>query len=459
MRARRAADRPRNLSRPKRLAPDATGTRPPGVPRAGYPADWMQRASATLPVRRAAPVVGPREGGSAPPPVDLGAALLSVVPDGVVTLGADGSIGRWSAAAERLSGRSLASVRRLGFAALFKRPTEARRLLATAAARRGPVEIESLLLHADGREVPVRLAAVALPTAPPVAVTAARGLGHEDGAALLVLLEDRSEVHTIRRRLIETEKLSAMAKIAGSIAHEIRNPLNSLFLSADLLEDELGGVAGGESVSATLGAIREEIERLNQIITHYLALSKIGGTERETVDLGRFVREFVDEQRERATARGVALRARGAAAPCLVAGDRHQLRRVLLNLVENALDALCLQSGSLQSGSPQAGPEGATPSRRRPAVIGISVKRFPGGVRLVVRDNGPGLAPSVRERPFEPFRSTKPRGAGLGLYLVREIVCAHGGTIGLLSAERGGTRVAIRLPAAQPRRGRLRVGR
>ncbi len=394
-------------------------------------------------------MVGAREGGGVPAPTDLGAALLSVVPDGVVTLGADGSIGRWSAAAERLSGRSLAAVRRLGFASLFKRPTEARRLLATAVARRGPVEVESLLLHADGREVPVRLAAVALPTAPPSAALPARALGHEEGAALLVLLEDRSEVHTIRRRLIETEKLSAMAKIAGSIAHEIRNPLNSLFLSADLLEDELGGVAGGESVSATLGAIREEIERLNQIITHYLALSKIGGTERETVDLGRFVREFVDEQRERATARGVALRARGAAAPCLVAGDRHQLRRVLLNLVENALDAL----------SPQAGAEGGATSRRRPAVIGISVKRFPGGVRLVVRDNGPGLAASVRERPFEPFRSTKPRGAGLGLYLVREIVCAHGGTIGLLSAERGGTRVAIRLPAAQPRRGRLRVGR
>lgn len=433
-----------------------------GVPRTGYPARCMQRASASLTVRRAVTLGGAREAAAAPPAADLGAALLSVVPDGVVTLAADGTIGRWSAAAERLSGRSFAAVRRLGFAALFKRPTEARRLLATAAARRGPVEVESLLLHADGREIPVRLAAVALPSTSPAAplgvspraplasAPALRAPAREEAAALLVLLEDRSEVHTIRRRLIETEKLSAMAKIAGSIAHEIRNPLNSLFLSADLLEDELGGEKpGGESVSATLGAIREEIERLNQIITHYLALSKIGGTEREALDLGRFVREFVDEQRERATGRGVALRARGASTPCLVPGDRHQLRRVLLNLVENALDAL----------SPRAEGEGGPLPRRRPAVIGISVKRFPGGVRLVVRDNGPGLPASVRERPFEPFRSTKPRGAGLGLYLVREIVCAHGGTIGLLSAERGGTRVAIRLPAAPPRRGRVRVGR
>jgi signal transduction histidine kinase len=317
-----------------------------------------------------------------------------------------------------------------------------RRGLAAALEAGDPIELECALRHADGHERPVRLRAVALPPAPPEpALPAGRPAGREGARPLLVLLQDLSEVHTIRRRLIETEKLSAMAKIAGSIAHEFRNPLNSLFLSADLLEDELGGGdQASESVTATLGAVREEIERLNQIITHYLALSKIGGTERETLDLTRVVAAFVAEQRERAQGRGVTLALQGSGAPCVVKADRHQLRRVLLNLLENALDAL------------EAGAEG----RRGPGRVALSVRPGRSDVRLVVRDNGPGLPASVREKPFEPFCSTKPRGAGLGLYLVHEIVSAHGGTIALLDAAGGGTRVVVRLPAAAPGRGRGR---
>ena len=82
-----------------------------------------------------------------------------------------------------------------------------------------------------------------------------------------------------------------MAKIAGSVAHEFRNPLNSLFLTTDLLEDELEGhEAVRESIAPTLAAIREEIERLNQIITHYLSLSRIAGASPEEMDLAATVR-------------------------------------------------------------------------------------------------------------------------------------------------------------------------
>jgi signal transduction histidine kinase len=402
----------------------------------------MRRAGALLQVRR-----GPGGNVSEPAhaeraaPAGLGEALLAIMPDGVALLDATGQVERWSQAAEQLTGRGQAWVRRAGFAALFTDAAAVRRGLAAAVEAAGePVELECGLRHAEGRDLPVRLRAVALPPAPPdVVSTTPRPPAREPGRALLVLLQDLSEVQTIRRRLIETEKLSAMAKIAGSIAHEFRNPLNSLFLSADLLEDELAEGAN-ESVTATLGAVREEVERLNQIITHYLALSKIGGTQRETLDLTRVVAAFVAEQRERAGGRGASLTLQGSRGACLVKADGHQLRRVLLNLLENALDAVESQAATRKGGGR----------------VAISVRGGRGDVRLVVRDNGPGLPASVRERPFEPFGSTKPRGAGLGLYLVREIVSAHGGSISLLDAAGGGTRVLVRLPSAAGARGRVR---
>jgi signal transduction histidine kinase len=351
------------------------------------------------------------------PSPELTEALLMLAADGVASVRAGGSLGIWTAAAERLSGRSRAAVQRMGLAALFGDRNAVPRLLAEAARARGPVEAEVVLRHADRREIPVRLRAMPF-----------------DGDVLLVL-QDLSEVHTIRRRLIETEKLSAMARIAASVAHEFRNPLNSLFLSADLLEDELSGSGAlGETIAPTLAAIREEVERLNHIITHYLALSKIGGASRESVDLVRFVEDFAREWREKAAQRATTLRVRGDTTPALVQGDPQQLRRALVNLVENALDAV--------------GSAGRSP-RRRPGLITLSVKRLRGAVRVAVRDNGAGLPSAVQERLFEPFTSTKPGGAGLGLYLVREIARAHGGSVAVSGGQGRGTRVALRLPAVR----------
>lgn len=412
----------------------------------------MQRASA-LRGPRSAHAAPRREAlsGGGPPlrQLSLPEALLTLSPDGVATLTAAGALNLWSAAAERLTGRSRLQARRLGLLALLQDPRQGALLLERAETGRRPVSAEVSLLDAAGRPVPVRLHALALATGPSsAAARAPRGEEAADPDAVLLVLQDLSEVHTIRRRLIETEKLSAMAKIAGSVAHEFRNPLNSLFLSADLLEDELAGSGAlGSSIAPTLTAIREEVERLNQIITHYLALSKIASSERERVDVGRLADEFASEWRSKAAERGALLRVRTEGAPGQVLGDVNQLRRVLVNLVENALDAVS---------APRPGGE----PRVRSGTVTLGVRRMRRAVRLVVQDDGDGLPASVRERVFEPFTTTKAGGTGLGLYLVREMVLAHGGTIALSSTPGRGTRVAIRLPAVgAPRRAQAEGGR
>lgn len=389
----------------------------------------MQRTS-PLRARRKPHAADPPAGA----PLPWAEALLALSPDGLATLRTSGLVGVWSPAAERLTGRVRASVRRLGLPALFRDPSQVHALLAKASQGRRPVAGEAPLLTDDGREVPLRLHVLSLGPSRP-----APG---EDGDpdAFVLLLQDLSEVHTIRRRLIETEKLSAMAKIAGSVAHEFRNPLNSLFLSADLLEDELSGEEAGETIAPTLTAIREEVERLNQIITHYLALSKISGGERERVDLSRLVEEFAEEWRPRAAQRGAVLKVKVERGPCPVLADPNQLRRVLVNLLENALDA--------------AGRGSAPTEGRAPGHLSLSVRRMRRSVRLCVADDGAGMAPAVLGRLFEPFTTTKAGGTGLGLYLVREMVLAHGGTIQVDSAPARGTRVRVRLPVFEAARAR-----
>ena len=210
---------------------------------------------------------------------------------------------------------------------------------------------------------------------------------------------------------------SAMAKVAGSVAHEIRNPLNALFLNADLLEEELG--EAGEIPAATvetLRVMREEIERLNEIIKNYLSLSKLGHANFERLELNEVVKEFAEEAEEMAGRRKVTLDLRLGRGETTVRGDRNMLRRVLVNLVQNALDV-----------SPPGGR------------ILLATRRLLHRVRLSVRDRGPGLAAEALPHLFQPFFSTKERGTGLGRARLLEL---HHLTTGAVA---GG---AVRLEAA-----------
>lgn len=358
--------------------------------------------------------------------------LVRLLPDAVFSVRANGRLGMWSAAAARLTGRRRWEVHRRGFATLFSDPGAWDALVAEVEAKGRVGGRELTLRHAAGEEVPVRANGVRL--VPPAG---APPDGWEPDR-LLFVLQDLTEVHRIRRRLIETEKLSAMAKIAGSVAHEFRNPLNSLFLATDLLEDELDGSAETlEAIAPTLAAIREEIERLNQIITHYLSLSKIATASPEAVDLGAQARAFVEEMQEPSRARGVELRVKADESSVRVLADPNQVRRVLVNLVENAMDAI--EPGEGEEGEP-----------RRLGRVTVLVRRMRRSIKLTVKDNGRGIPDEIRDRVFEPFFTSKPGGSGLGLYLVREIALASGGTMSLSSAPGRGTSVSIRWPARVP---------
>ena len=241
---------------------------------------------------------------------------------------------------------------------------------------------------------------------------------------VLIVIRDLTEIRHIRSRLLETEKLGAMAKIAGSVAHEIRNPLNSLFLNADILEEELRDSGGIDaSTKEVLGVMREEIERLNEIIKNYLSLSKLAHANFERLDLNEVVREFSEEGEEFAAARGVSIDFRLCRGEAAVRADRNMIRRVLINLVQNAVDA-----------APRGGR------------VVIGTRRLVRKIKVWVRDNGKGVSEEATTQLFQPFFSTKERGTGLGLYLSREIVIVHDGQVALRSVKPRGAEATVLLP-------------
>lgn len=362
--------------------------------------------------------------------------LVTLTPDAVITLRDSGGLGRWSVAASRLTGRRRWEVHRRGAASIFRDKEMLDSVLAVLDARGRLAAREAILVGRGDVDVPVRVYGARLKDLPE-SRTGARG--PTDPERYLLLLQDLSEVHHIRRRLIETEKLSAMAKIAGSVAHEFRNPLNSLFLATDLLEDELEGREDvRESIAPTLLAIREEIERLNQIITHYLALSQVAGAHPEEVDLRDVVASFASDSADRLATNDVELRVKSDDGDCRITADPNQLRRILVNLVENAVDALTLAEHGEDEGR-----------RTRRSNITLRLRRMRRSVKLTVKDNGPGIPDDIRERVFEPFFTSKAGGSGLGLYLVREIALASDGTMSLTSKGGRGTSVSIRWPYAR----------
>ena len=343
--------------------------------------------------------------------------LLALLTDGVVTARPDGQLMHANRSAREALGLRLRDLKETTFAGIFAKRADGDTAWATIRDEGTLRAREADLLARTGRTFPVR-------------ITAARADGPDP--RILVVFRDLTEIRHIRSRLLETEKLGAMAKIAGSVAHEIRNPLNALFLNTDLLEDELRD--NGEAappIEEILRVMREEIERLNDIIKNYLSLSKLTGSNFERLDLNQVVTEFFEEADEEAASRDVRLELRLARGEVCVRGDNNMIRRVIVNLVQNAFDA-----------TPKGG-----------KVI-IGTRRLVHKAKLWVRDGGPGISEEAAGQLFQPFFSTRERGTGLGLYLIREIVMAHEGRVALRTIKPHGAQATVLLPSwrEEPRR-------
>jgi two-component system NtrC family sensor kinase len=223
-----------------------------------------------------------------------------------------------------------------------------------------------------------------------------------------------------QERLVQSEKLAGIGRLAAGVAHEINNPLAVILGYANLLQRQADG-----QLAEDLQIIEDESLRAKEIVEGLLDLSRPLATAPEPVDLKELCDGAVTRLAAMGGLAGGAVEVRGAAR---IDGHPQKLRQVLLNLVKNGVEA--------------AGPGGKV-------LVGI-VQLPTGGAELVVSDTGPGLPAEASHRLFEPFYTTKPTGTGLGLAVSLGIVQAHGGTLLADSPVGAGARFTIRLPASPP---------
>jgi len=221
-------------------------------------------------------------------------------------------------------------------------------------------------------------------------------------------------------KLVASERLAAVGQVAAGIAHEVRNPLSGVKMSAQLLRRRLRELGAGDEES--VGVMLAEIARLEVIIDDLLTFAKPIQLKRERGGLNAVVGEVLDFMARQLEHAGITVRRELDEGLPTVALDPQRVRQVVLNLVLNAIEAM---------------PNGGTLTARTRATDEAAVGELD--------DTGHGMAAEVGERVFEPFFTTKRGGSGLGLGVSRTIIEAHGGTLRFQPLETG-TRFAFTIP-------------
>ena len=239
-----------------------------------------------------------------------------------------------------------------------------------------------------------------------------------DGAALL------ARAVAVERSLAHSEKLAAIGELAARIEHEIRNPVTAARSLAQQLSREPASPLNAEHA----GLILSELERVERQVAALLRFARREEFHFERVDLGELVRTTVDTFRPRLESAGIAVELHLSACTTIHA-DRDKIRQVLINVIDNAVDAL----------------GGVSRAKR----LSVDVGGVNGSATIQVTDNGPGVSPATLPQLFEPFFSRKPNGTGLGLAIAKRTIDAHGGRIAATSPPGAGMTFEIELPLAR----------
>jgi signal transduction histidine kinase len=222
--------------------------------------------------------------------------------------------------------------------------------------------------------------------------------------------------------LVRSERLAAVGKMAAMITHEVRNPLSSIGLNTELLEDE---VEGNEEARKLVRAIHHEVDRLTQITEDYLAFARLPKPRTSPEAVNTLVGDLASFVRGDLATKQVTLQVELASGDPIALIDAGQIRQCLVNLVRNATEAV--------------GSAGGT--------VTVRTKRSGDRILIEVEDDGSGIAPEVLPRLFDPFFSTKDGGNGLGLALTQQIVKDHGGDLAVQSTPGRGTTFTVSVPA------------
>ena len=334
--------------------------------------------------------------------------VLERIATGVVSIGADGRVSTINSAAGRLLdvdpgivGSPAEEV--LGREDLLPLAALVRSVTAASSKPAG----QEIALARQGREIHLAAAATAL---------------HGEGGAhegTVLVFDDVTP-------LVRTQRVAAWRDVARRLAHEIKNPLTPIQLSAERMRRHFGGApeATRALVDECTTTIVGEVESLKALVDEFAQFARMPAPRAVPASLNGVLGETLALYN--GLFKHICIERKFAPALPPVRLDVEQIRRVVINLVDNAIEAMA----------------------NSPGVITIETQHDPGNAvaRIVIADNGPGVPPAEREKLFMPYYSTKGRGSGLGLAIVRRIVAEHGGSIEVGDNTPRGSRFVIELP-------------
>ncbi len=349
-------------------------------------------------------------------------SILETVPEAMITIDGGGQIRSFSTTAETLFGYAAAEV--LGKDVRLLLPRYVRPSTDPALPGQGNPAITSITagLDRNGNELPIEIA------------VGAANVGNERIAIAFIRnlreqMATQARLNELREQVLHASRVSAMGEMGAGLAHELNQPLTA---TSNLLGAiDLAMARGGdpEQVRCMLELARQEVLRAGSIIRRMRAFVSKGELEIRAEPLDEVIAETLQLARSRSRVPGVRLSYRPSVVAPSILADRIQMQQVLVNVLNNAFDALAGLNDRL--------PE-----------ITLSTRQLNDGhIMISVIDNGPGLPEAIINRPFEAFSSTKTTGMGLGLSICRRIVEAHGGRFSLRNVPDGGAAVEFTLPS------------
>lgn len=247
--------------------------------------------------------------------------------------------------------------------------------------------------------------------------------GEKNPGGVVIVVYDITRLKEYERKSARRERLSELGHLAAGVAHEIRNPLNTISIASQRLASEFKPQSDVDEYLSFTTQIKNETKRLNEIITRFLLLAKEQQTRLVDIDLEQFIADFVELFGPEASRLGIELSS--SIEPGIrIKADSDLLKQVMANLFNNSKEALGNKNGRIE----------------------IKAQLDGDSVIINFSDSGPGIPEEIREEIFAPYFTTKEAGTGLGLPTVYRIVSELGGDVSVESSRLGGAAFLIRLP-------------
>jgi len=327
--------------------------------------------------------------------------IVQSTSDGLITTGLDGHITLVNPVAEKLLQQSEIELLDKPIGPLFEDP------LPHASAEHSHCEVRFIAADNFRKTFRVIVSELRVPGRGPV--------------GFVYTLDDLTRVRRLEREVRMQDRLAAVGRLSAAIAHEIRNPLTSIAGSASLLS-EMPDL--NEEHRRLLQIVTRESQRLNEIITDFLAYSRAKQYRYASVDIVPLLEDTLTllEHRLEAEKIGIKIERRYSAPKAFVLADGDRMKQVFWNFCENAVRAM-----------------------KKRGTLTISIEELGGDWQLSFADTGPGMSPQMVEKVFEPFQSQFEGGTGLGLAIVYQIVQAHEGKVWVRSMSGQGCTFILRL--------------